>query len=114
MNYEFHVGDYVETWDGWIGYIQSVNESGNSGLIIWTQGERAAKGIRCPFDRDSLDQYAKIIGTYNKELEAKKSKPIEKLSYEFDGEPISDKINELVDAVNKLMDKEDKNDKTTM
>ena len=84
-----------------------MNESGNSGLIIWTQGERAAKGIRCPFDRDSLDQYAKIIGTYNKELEAKKSKPIEKLSYEFDGEPISDKINELVDAVNKLMDKED-------
>ena len=108
MNYEFHVGDYVETWSGWIGYIQSVNEGGNSGLIIWTQGERAAKGIRCPFDRDSLDQYAKIIGTYNKELEAKKSKPIEKLSYEFDGEPISDKINELVDAVNTLMDKEDK------
>ena len=107
MNYEIHVGDYVETWDGWIGYIQSVNESGNSGLIIWTQGERAAKGIRCPFDRDSLDQYAKIIGAYNKELEAKKSKPIEKLSYEFDGEPISDKINELVDAVNTLMDKED-------
>ena len=82
-----------------------VNEGGNSGLIIWTQGERAAKGIRCPFDRDSLDQYAKIIGTYNKELEAKKSKPIEKLSYEFDGEPISDKINELVDAVNLLLDK---------
>lgn len=108
MNYEFHVGDYVETWDGWIGYIQSVNEDGNSGLIIWTQGERAAKGIRCPFDRYSLDQYAKIVGTYNKELEAKKSKPIEKLSYEFDGEPIADKINELVDAVNKLMDKEDK------
>ena len=107
MNYEFHVGDYVETWEGWIGQIQSVNEGGNSGLIVWTQGERAAKGIRCPFDRDSLDQYAKIIGTYNKELEAKKSKPIEKLSYEFDGEPISDKINELVDAVNKLMDKED-------
>ena len=105
MNYEFHVGDYVETWDGWIGYIQSVNEGGNSGLIIWTQGERAAKGIRCPFDRDSLNQYAKIIGTYNKELEAKKSKPIEKLSYEFDGEPISDKINELVDAVNLLLDK---------
>ena len=107
MNYEIHVGDYVETWDGWIGYVQSVNESGSNGLIIWTQGERAAKGIRCPFDRDSLDQYAKIIGTYNKELEAKKSKPIEKLSYEFDGEPISDKINELVDAVNKLIDKED-------
>ena len=21
MNYEFHVGDYVETWDGWIGYV---------------------------------------------------------------------------------------------
>ena len=107
MSQEFQGGDYVETWDGWMGYMQSVNESGNSGLIIWTQGERAAKGIRCPFDRDSLDQYAKIIGTYNKELEAKKSKPIEKLSYEFDGEPISDKINELVDAVNKLMDKED-------
>ena len=107
MKYEFHVGDYVETWDGWIGYVQSVNESGSNGLIIWTQGERAVKGIRCPFDRDSLDQYAKIIGAYNKELEAKKSKPIEKLSYEFDGEPISDKINELVDAVNKLMDKED-------
>ena len=34
MNYEFHVGDYVETWDGWIGYIQSVNEGGNSGIII--------------------------------------------------------------------------------
>ena len=107
MNYEFHVGDYVETWDGWIGYIQSVNESGNSGLIIWTQGERAAKGIRCPFDRDSLDQYAKIVRTYNKELEAKQLKPIEKLSYEFDGEPIADKVNELVDVVNKLMDRED-------
>ena len=107
MNYEIHAGDYVETWDGLIGYVQSVNESGSNGLIIWTQGERAAKGIRCPFDRDSLDQYVKIVGTYNKELEAKKSKPIEKLSYEFDGEPIADKINELVDAVNKLMDKED-------
>ena len=107
MNYEFHVGDYVETWDGWIGYIKFVNDGGKSGFIIWTQGERAVKGIRCPFDRDSLDQYVKIVGTYNKELEAKKSKPIEKLSYEFDGEPIADKINELVDAVNKLMDKED-------
>ena len=84
-----------------------MNKGGNSGLIIWTQGERAVKGVRCPFDRDSLDQYVKIVGTYNKELEAKKSKPIEKLSYEFDGEPIADKINELVDAVNKLMDKED-------
>ena len=106
MNYEFHVGDYVETWDGWIGYIQSVNEGGNSGFIVWTQGERAAKGIRCPFDKDILDQYVKIVGTYNKELEAKKSKPIEKLSYEFDGEPITDKINELIDAVNELRDKE--------
>lgn len=105
MNYEFHVGDYVETWNGWIGYIQSVDESGNSGFIIWTQGEKAAKGIRLPFDKDTLDQYVKIVGTYNKELEAKKSKPIEKLPYEFDGELIADKINELIDAVNLLLDK---------
>lgn len=105
MNYEFHVGDYVETWDGWIGYIQSVNKDGNGGLIIWTQGDRAVKGIRCPFDRAGLDGFVKVVGTYNKELEAKRSKPIEKLSWELDGEPMGDKINELVDAVNLLLDK---------
>lgn len=38
MKYKFHVGDYVETKDGWVGYVDKVDSIDNSLDIVWTFG----------------------------------------------------------------------------
>lgn len=35
MNYEFHVGDYVEDVRGHTGYIKDVSEKSNTFTIVW-------------------------------------------------------------------------------
>ena len=129
MNYEFHVGDYVETRDGKVGYIYYFRPNV---LVFKTQD-----GGQYEISTDVLDwsnhpeNVFKRIGAYD--FTKKEKKRIEKLiinktMFQYTGDGTSnggadytavydntkfqdkmiDKINELVDAVNKLMDKEDK------
>lgn len=52
MKYEFHVGDYVETKDGWIGYVDRVDSIDNSLYIYFdknTGHEYTADGLLSTF-----------------------------------------------------------------
>lgn len=121
MNYEFHVGDYVRTRAGYIGYIESIHDllHGVTGLYVrFVDGnchcfEVTDKTISANFLR---------IGAYDfTKKEKKKIEPINacdkyifanaiKLNNQLAktvGNDVIDKINELVDAVNKLMEDKD-------
>ena len=129
MNYEFHVGDYVETIDGKIGYIYYFRPN----VLVF----KTPDGGQYEITTDVLDwsghpeNVFKRIGAYDfTKKEKKKIEQLEKdlplemkvgdkvatMKQYFDGNyntiiystKMIDKINELVDAVNKLMDKEDK------
>lgn len=140
MNYEFHVGDYVETVDGWIGYVDYWK-------IYWSEvchehalilrGIAKKDGKELPMDFNfvcsDIPRHFNRIGKYTfGNFTKKEKKKIEKLiinktMYQYTGDGTSngganytavydntkfqdkmiDKINELVDTVNKLMDKED-------
>ena len=106
MNYEFHVGDYVETRDGKVGYIYYFRPNV---LVFKTQD-----GGQYEISTDVLDwsghpeNVFKRIGPYDfTKKEKKKIENITKPQWSMPVEDLIDKINELVDAVNKLMDKED-------
>lgn len=127
MNYEFHVGDYVETRDGKIGYVYYFRPN----VLVF----KIPDGSQYEIHTDVLDwsghpeNVFKRIGAYD--FTKKEKKKIEQLEkdlpvegkckdkkvmikqYLGDGyytlvynDKMIDKINELVDAVNKLMDKE--------
>lgn len=105
MNYEFHVGDYVETRDGKVGYIYYFRPNV---LVFKTQD-----GGQYEISTDVLDwsghpeNVFKRIGAYDfTKKEKKKIENITKPQWSMPVEDLIDKINELVDAVNKLMDKE--------
>ena len=140
MNYEFHVGDYIETVDGWIGYVDYWK-------IYWSEachepalllkGIAKKDGKELPMDFNfvcsDIPRHFNRIGKYTfGHFTKKEKKKIENLiinktvlQYTGDGtsntgadytavydntkfqDKMIDKINELVDAVNKLMDKED-------
>ena len=126
MNYEFHVGDYVETKDGKVGYIYYFRPNV---LVFKTQD-----GGQYEISTDVLDwsghpeNVFKRIGSYD--FTKKEKKKIEQLDKDlpvemkvgdkvaimkqyFDGNyntiiystKMIDKINELVDVVNLLLDK---------
>ena len=139
MSYEFHVGDYVETWDGWIGYVDYWK-------IYWSEvchepalllrGIAKKDGKELPMDFNfvcsDIPRHFNRIGKYTfghftKEEKKKiEALTINKTMYQYTGDGTSntgadytavydntkfqdkmiDKINELVDVVNKLMDKE--------
>lgn len=120
MNYEFHVGDYVETIDGKIGYIYYFRPSA---LVF-----KMPDGRQHEISTDVLDwsghpeNVFKRIGAYDfTKKEKKKIEPISDCNkhiftnaiksnnnlVRMVSDEIFDKINELVDAVNKLMNKED-------
>ena len=129
MNYEFHVGDYVETAGGAKGYICDANkdwwcctnaDDEYSVGYVYRIVRLGSGGIHECYNR---------IGTYDftkKEKKKIEALTINKTMYQYTGDGTSnggadytavydntkfqdkmiDKINELVDAVNKLMDKE--------
>lgn len=122
MNYEFHVGDYVKTIGGFVGWISNIKDNN---YIVITDENNNSCGYRLPQD----DRYFVRIGTYD--FTKKEKKKIEQLEkdlpiegkckdkkvmikqYLGDGyytvvynDKMIDKINEIVDSVNKLMDKE--------
>ena len=129
MNYEFHVGDYIETRDGKVGYIYYFRPNV---LVFKTQD-----GGQYEISTDVLDwsghpeNVFKRIGAYDftkkekiKIEQLEKDLPVEgkckdkkvMIQQHLDdgyytlvyNDKMIDKINELVDAVNQLMDKEDK------
>lgn len=129
MNYEFHVGDYVETVGGAKGYICDANKD-------WWYCTNADDEYSFGYvyrivrlGRGEIHECYKRIGAYDfTKKEKKKIEQLEKdlpiemkvgdkvaiMKQYFDGNyntiiystKMIDKINELVDAVNKLMDKE--------
>ena len=113
MNYEFHVGDYVETYSGAVGYIISIEDN----AFTWVNHTLIRDGDDVYSNVEQRNFYSSVrdlfarIGAYD--FTKKEKKKIEMIDGVDIDDPedrcfIIDKINELVDAVNKLMDKEDK------
>lgn len=130
MNYEFHVGDYVKTRAGFIGYIDNISDLENDNIAVhvcFSDGDTALFRVN---DLNVTNNFLRI-GAYD--FTKKEKKKIEQLEKDLpiemkvgdkvdimkqyvDGNyntiiystKMIDKINELVDAVNKLMNKEDK------
>ena len=131
MNYEFHVGDYVETVGGAKGYICDANKD-------WWYCTNADDEYSFGYvyrivrlGRGEIHECYNRIGAYDfteKEKRKIEALTINKTMYQYTGDGTSnggadytavydntkfqdkmiDKINELVDAVNKLMNKENK------
>ena len=135
MNYEFHGGDYIETWSGVSGHISKFEKWRHPAFIedsVWFV-YTTKKGNSYYFESEvsQLKYEFRRIGAYDfTKKEKKKIEQLEKdlpvemkvgdkvaiMKQYFDGNyntiiystKMIDKINELVDAVNKLMDKENK------
>ena len=110
MNYEFHVGDYVETVGGAKGYICDANKD-------WWYCTNADDEHSVGYvyrivrlGRGGIHECYKRIGVYD--FTKKEKKKIERLNYIvtetgtiYQLSALKNKINELVDAVNLLLDK---------
>ena len=116
MNYEFHVGDYVETRDGKVGYIYYFRPN----VLVFKTQDGGQYEIRTDVTDWSghPENVFKRIGAYD--FTKKEKKKIARLSEDDSWLTFRNtnkanvnlcyvikRINELVDAVNKLMDKED-------
>ena len=110
MNYEFHVGDYVETYSGAVGYIISVEDD----TFTWVNHTPIRDGDDVYSNVEQRNFYSSVkdvfirIGAYD--FTKKEKKKIEMIDGVDIDDPedrcfIIDKINELVDAVNLLLDK---------
>ncbi len=125
MKYEFHAGDYVETKDGQIGYISTFIHNFDGGNTIFVN-YRDGRTQGYKFYKDELLRYFNRIGKYdftkkdkvehlliNKHISiyrgnGKTNSPSDyKTVFEQDelNDKMIDKINELVDAVNRLEEK---------
>ena len=106
MSYEIHVGDYVETRTGFIGYVENVHDLsyGATGLYVrFVNGNYQCFVVT---DKTISSNFVRI-GAYDfTKKEKKKIENLTKPQWSMPVEDLIDKINELVDAVNKLMDKE--------
>lgn len=113
MKYEFHVGDYVESCNGSIGYLTE-GETWYSGTIgddvVRLQGSTTVD-VSCGFtpftitiSLSDISKYFKRIGQYD--FTKKNEGKIEPLACEtasdYNNEKLRKKVNELVKAVNEL------------
>ena len=101
MDYEFHVGDYVETVDGEIGYLTKIviDEDFINFYGVFSYNK---KSFEFHYYRELLPYSFRRIGKYD--FTKPEVKKIEHFEYNY---PCSElrltaKINELVDAVNEL------------
>ena len=126
MNYEFHVGDYIENRKGDVGWVTSVTDE----KIVWETNDGKTYVMQVPIlNRVQYPEALFVrIGAYN--FTKKEKKKIEQLEKDLpvegkckdkkvmikqhldDGyytvvynDKMIDKINEIVDAVNFLLDK---------
>ena len=96
MKYEVHVGDYVETKGGAIGYISNDKD-------LWWRCANKADGYDVGFEYNLIgieDGLYKRIGKYDF-TKPENPKEIERLN-NCNWNNTAAKINELVDAVNEL------------
>lgn len=106
MEYEFHADDYVETKDGQIGYITTFihNHDGNSTILVKYKDGRT-QGYK--FHDEEPHRFFNRIGQYD--FTKKDEGKIELLACEtasdYSNEKLRKKINELVEAVNRLEEK---------
>ena len=101
MNYEFHVGDYVKTIGGFVGWISNIKD--NNYIVITDENNNS-----CGYHLPPEEKFFLRIGAHDfTKKEKKKIANLTKPQWSMPVEDLIDKINELVDAVNKLMDKED-------
>ena len=100
MNYEFHVGDYVKTIGGFVGWISNIKDNN---YIVITDENNNSCGYRLPQD----DRYFVRIGAYDFTKKEKKIDMIDGVDIDDPEDRcfIIDKINELVDTVTLLLDK---------
>ena len=110
MNYEFHVGDYVETYSGAVGYIISIEDD----AFTWVNHTPIRDGNNVYSNVEQRNFYNSVkdlfarVGAYDfTKKEKKKIENLTKPQWSMPVEDLIDKINELVDAVNTLMNKED-------
>lgn len=100
MKYEFHVGDYVETIGGFVGWICQVRDDG----YIWVANKDIAS---CSYRMPEELKYFVRIGQYD--FTKKDEDKIEPLACEtasdYSNEKLRKKINELVEVVNQLEEK---------
>ena len=107
MNYEFHVGDYVETWSGAVGYIISIEDD----AFTWVNHTPIRDGDDVYFNVEQRNFYSSVkdlfvrIGAHDFTKKEKKIENLTKPQWSMPVEDLIDKINELVDAVNLLLDK---------
>ena len=121
MNYEFHVGDYVETRDGKVGYIYYFRP--NVLVFKTPDGEQYEISTNVLDWSGHPENVFKRIGAYDfTKKEKKKIEPISDCNKHIVANAIKsdnqlvrtviddiwNKINELVDAVNLLLDKSTK------
>ena len=108
MKYEFHIGDYVETKDGVVGYIINVSIEDKGDVLLLDIQYPSGVGHNM-ITMDDLPYFFARIGQYD--FTKPEVKKIEKLTYAesyingyqvLTGRKLIDKINELVDIVNEL------------
>lgn len=121
MNYEFHVGDYVEAIGGLVGYVARLRPV-SEGLYVFSvkykdrneykEYNLYVHELSCFFKHIGAYDFTKkekkkieMISECNRGIFANTIKPENPLARMVSNE-IIDKINELVDAVNELRDKE--------
>lgn len=125
MSYEFHVGDYVETKTGSIGFVSEVPEKGRTHWIPTKVSDNdtslydVGDSYCLPFSAFFIYNNFNRIGQYD--FTKKDEGKIELLKkswvltddvdgkgeYYFDSREVIKKIDELVEAVNELRDKND-------
>ena len=99
MNYEFHVGDYVKTIGGFVGWISNIKD--NNYIVITDENNNS-----CGYHLPPEEKFFLRIGAYDfTKKEKKKIANLTKPQWSMPVEYLIDKINELVDAVNLLLDK---------
>ena len=108
MDYEFHVGDYVETIDGEIGYLTKIviDEDFINFYGVFSYNK---KSFEFHYYRELLPYSFRRIGKYDF-TKSERPKEIGKLKHNgwcmgVSGDNLITKINELVDAVNELKEK---------
>ena len=104
MSYEIHVGDYVKTIGGFVGWISNIKD--NNYIVITDENNNS-----CGYHLPQEDRHFVRIGAYDFTKKEKiKIEPLDyiitetNMSYQLTA--LKSKINTLVDAVNKLIDKE--------